>query len=110
MNTNIEEVVDTTEHHSNQRFFYGKQKLGDPVRNAFTGTYYDNISYGSRNEYLLWTVKTCGDFGVDKYYFDSPEQYEMANLVRMDNIVTVSNELKDQWRARRLKYMQSGTV
>jgi len=87
-------------------FHFGKQTIGEPVVNALTGAEYDNITYGSKGEYLLWCVKVAGDFGVDKYYFDSPEQYEMANLVRKEHIITIPTDLKAKWRERRTKIMQ----
>jgi len=86
-----------------RKFFCGDQTLGSPVRNALTGTYYNDILFGSKREHLLWSVKMPDS--TDKYFFDSPEQYETGTFLVRNRYVTVDQELKNKWRINRSKYL-----
>ena len=81
---------------------YGSGGLGSKVRNAVTGFTYD-ILVGSRNEDVLFKVidSTGNNRRRDPLmlYYDSPEQYEKHHLTE------VSQETKDRWYKRYLKYV-----
>lgn len=86
-----------------KNFYTSDQILGKPVVNAFTGKKYDDITFGSNNEHLLWTVKLFDD--SDKYFFDTPDEYEYATLLVRKNIIKVSDEDKEKWSNKRQKYL-----
>jgi hypothetical protein len=85
----------------NVRRCFGSALYG-PIRNAVDGTYY-NMNVGDRDEEQLFKVILAdGKFGRKDplmLYYDSPDQYERHRQT------TVSQETKEKWHQRHLKFI-----
>jgi hypothetical protein len=99
-------------------YFTTKNVIGHPIRNACTGYLYSQYHVGRFHEYLFFKARLCTEdsyeaqtFSLrqasyktniqiydksdpDVLFYDSPEEYETHHQT------TLSQELKDQWRAR----------
>lgn len=76
---------------------YTKSIVGLPIVNAITGEKYP-WKVGSKEESNLWKVVNviyCSDNFSKFYFYDSPEQYERFQRVKIDE------EAKRAWRSSR---------
>ena len=76
---------------------YTKSIVGLPIVNAITGEKYP-WKVGSKEESNLWKVVNviyCSDHFSKFYFYDSPEQYERFQRVKIDE------ETKRAWRSSR---------
>ena len=105
-------------------YFTTKNVNGNPIRNARTGYLYSQYRVGQINEFLFFKTRLCTEesyeaqmFSLrqlsqktnipmyekpepDLLFYDSPEEYENHHQV------TLSQELKDKWRARYEKMLR----
>jgi hypothetical protein len=85
---------------------------GRMIRDAISGTRYNQYRVGSCNEYLFFKVKiSTGEIGKDggSLFFDSPEQYERHTKS------TISQAIKDNWlkkciEIRNIAYDQEDSI
>ena len=76
--------------------YYSSGPTGSNIRNAQTGVYTKDI-VGSKNEDLYFKV-TLTDNQLLTLFYDSPEQYERHQRVKL------SQETKEQWFKKRLLF------
>lgn len=87
----------SNELHELRRARYTKSIVGVPIVNAITGEKYA-WKVGSKEESNLWKVVNviyCSDNYSKLYFYDSPEQYERFQRVKIDD------EVKRAWRSSR---------
>lgn len=87
----------SNELHELRRARYTKSIVGLPIVNAITGEKYP-WKVGSKEESNLWKVVNviyCSDNFSKFYFYDSPEQYERYQRVKIDD------EAKLAWRSSR---------
>lgn len=87
----------SNELHVLRRARYTKSIVGLPIVNAITGEKYP-WKVGSKEESNLWKVVNviyCSDNFSKFYFYDSPEQYERYQRVKIDD------EAKLAWRSSR---------